>query len=87
MLCVDCAVGFFVSFYKYDAGIPAYFKKDLCKITENVQASRTQSRQAVNSRCCLINSITHKKFIPTLANFLHIWYNFLIVCMKKIKVR
>jgi len=41
---VNCAVGFFVSLYKSDLGIPAYFKKDLRKMTENMQAIRTQSR-------------------------------------------
>jgi hypothetical protein len=50
---VDCVARFFVSLYKSDAGILEYFKEDLCNLTENMQASRTQSRQAVIVRCCL----------------------------------
>ena len=36
-----------------DAGILVYVKEFLAKMTENMQARRTQSRQAVIVRCCL----------------------------------
>ena len=52
-LCVRCEVRFFVRLYKIDAGILAYVKEILCKITENLQADDVQSFQAVFVRCCL----------------------------------
>ncbi len=45
--------GFFVRFYQNNAGILAYFKELWCKMTENMQARRTQSHQAFFVRCCL----------------------------------
>ena len=43
-LCTDCEVRFFVRLYENDAGILAYSKEFSCKMTENMQARRTQSR-------------------------------------------
>jgi len=42
------------------AGILTYFKENLCKMTEYMQASLTQSRQAVIARYCL----NKKAFVP-----------------------
>ena len=38
---------------KIDAGILAYFKEILAKMTENLSKDGVQSRQAVFVRCCL----------------------------------
>jgi len=50
---VNRSVRFFVSLHKFGAGILTYFKENLCKITENMQASRTQGRQGGIVRYCL----------------------------------
>lgn len=44
---MDCAVRFFVSLYKSDEGIPAYFKEDLCKMKESMQAARKAVRRSL----------------------------------------
>ena len=64
-MCVRCEVRFFVRLYKIDAGILAYVKEILCKITENLQADDVQSFQRSLCGVALILRINLQDLIGT----------------------